>query len=105
MLNCAVLTNDSFIVCSRSLNFYEGEVPINCNAIMMIFVKSKESEMAGGTLYVDGCPGYNEVSMIIAAHIAKVVVQRDPITSEELCALEALKEKGVKVEINPAIIL
>lgn len=105
MLNSAVLVNGNFIVCSKSLNLYEGEIPINCNAIMMIFVKSKESEMAGGTLYVDGCPGYNEVSMIIAAGISKVVVQRDPITSEELCALEALKEKGITVEINSTIIL
>ena len=59
------------------------------------------SEVEGGTLYVDGCPSINEASMIIVAKLKKIVITRNANDSDEMCALELLKERNVEVVINP----
>lgn len=101
MLSQAVLVNGDFIVCSHSKKVYEGDLNFNCNAIVMIFIKARQSEVEGGTLYVDGCPGINEASMIVVAKLKKIIITRDAADSDEMCALELLKERNVEVVINP----
>lgn len=101
MLNQAVLVNGNFIVNSHSKEIYEGDLSFGCNAITMIFIKARQSEVEGGTLYVDGCPSINEASMIIVAKLRKIVITRDANDSDEMCALELLKERNIEVVINP----
>lgn len=105
MLNSAVLVNDDFIVCSHSKHIYEGDLSLECNAVMMLFVKMKKTEMQGGTLYADGCVGLNEAAMIVAAKINKVILTRMPVMSDEMCAIEILKENNISVIYNSNNIL
>ena len=105
MLNQAAIVNGNFIVTSHSKTFYEGDYDFSCNAITMVFLKSRREEVIGGTLFANGCPGINEASMIIAAKLKKVVLNREPENSEELCAVEALKESNVEVVLNQNIFL
>lgn len=105
MLNHAILVNDDFIVNSRSINIYEGDLSVDCNAIMMVFIKAKQSEIENGTLFASGCIGLNEAAMIIAAKLAKVVLTREPTTSDEMCAVEILRENNIQVIYNPDILL
>lgn len=72
---------------------------------MKAFMESRPSEIAGGTLFATGCPGLNEASMIIAATLNKVVFTREPANSDEMCALELLKERNIEIVLNPNIIL
>ena len=101
MLNQAVLVNGDFIVNSHSKQIYDGELNFGCNAIVMVFLKARQSEVEGGTLYIDGCPSINEASMIIVAKLKKIVITRDAHDSDEMCALELLKERNIEVVINP----
>ena len=56
-------------------------------------------------MYTTGCPSLVEVAMIIAAKLRKVVYSRDPIDSDEMCAIELLKENYIEAVCNPNIIL
>ena len=105
MLNQAAIVKDDFIVSTHSKVIYEGEPNFNCNAIMMVFLKPRQSEIVDGTLYANGCPGVNEASLIVVAKIKKAIFSREPETSDELCAIELLKEKGIEIIFNPDIIL
>lgn len=104
MLNHAVLVNGDSVVCSRSFDIYEGtDIRLGCNAVLMMVIKAQHDEMDGGTLYLNGCPGPNEASVIIAAKIKKVIMSRHPEDSDELCAVQALEEQGITVVLNPEI--
>jgi hypothetical protein len=43
--------------------------------------------------------------MIITANLKKVVLSREPQDSDELCAIELLKEHGIEVVFNSNIIM
>lgn len=105
MLQHAVLVKDDFILSSRSINLYEGDINVDCNAIMMIFVKMKQEEIEGSVIYTEGCPGLSEIPMLIMAKIKKLVISREPVTSDEMCAIELLREHNIPVIINPNISL
>lgn len=51
------------------------------------------------------CPTLMAASMIIAAKLERVVHMNEPLTSDEMCAIELLKENGITVNCNPNIIL
>ena len=72
---------------------------------MKTFMASKQEDIEGGILYTNGCPDLVNASMIIAAKLKKVVFNREPINSDEMCALELIKENGITVVCNPNIIL
>ena len=105
MLQHAVLVKDDFILSSRSISLYEGDINVDCNAIMMIFVKMKQEEIKDSVIYTEGCPGLSEIPMLIMAEIKKLVISREPITSDEMCAIELLREHNIPVTINPNISL
>ena len=105
MLTKAVIVNNDFIVYQEIEYIYEGQITVNCDAILKAFMASRASEIEGGVLYATGCPGLTAAGMIIAAKLVKVVYNREPISSDELCALELLKENNIMVICNPNIIL
>ena len=105
MLSHAIIVNDNFIVSQKIEHIYDGDITVDCNAIMKAFMESRTSEITGGTLFATGCPGLNEASMIIAAMLNKVVFTREPANSDEMCALELLKERNIEIVLNPNIIL
>lgn len=72
---------------------------------MKVFMASRPEEVEGGVLFASGCAGLNEASLIISANLAKVIFSREPLNSEELCAMELLKERDIAVVFNPNIII
>lgn len=105
MITKAVIVNGDFIVSQEIEYIYEGQITVNCNAILMAFMASRKSEIEGGILYATGCPGLTSTGMIIAAELKKVVYNREPENSDEMCAIELLKEHGIETIYNPNIIL
>lgn len=105
MLNKAVMVNNNFIVSVEEKEIYNSDVNVTCNAIEMLFVKSKQSEMSGGTLFIAGCPNLNEAGLIVAANFSKIIVNREPTMSDELMARELLLQKNIEFVVNPNIIL
>lgn len=105
MLNKAVMVNENFIVSVEEKEIYNNDINVTCNAIDMLFVKSKQSEMGGGTLFLVGCPNLNEAGLMIAARFSKIVVNREPTMSDELMARELLLQNKIEYIINPDIIL
>lgn len=106
MINHAVIVNGDFIVWQKIDHIYnDGEITVDCDAIMKTFMASKQKDIEGGILYTNGCPDLINASMIIAAKLKKVVFNREPINSDEMCALELIKENGITVVCNPNIIL
>lgn len=72
---------------------------------MKVFMVSRPEEVEGGTLFASGCASLTEASLVISANLTKVVFSREPIDSEELCAIELLKERNITVVFNPNIII
>ena len=105
MITKAVIVNDNFIVSQEIEYIYQGQIKVNCDAILKAFMASRSSEVEGGILYVTGCPDLADSGMIIAAKLSKVIYNRTAITSDEMCALELLKEHNIEVIYNPNIIL
>lgn len=105
MINKAVIVKDDFIVSQEMEYIYDGELTVNCNAILKAFLASRQSEVEGGTLFASGCPGLVSVGMIIAANLKKVIYGREPTNSDEMCSIELLREKGIETIFNPNIIL
>lgn len=105
MITKAIITNNDFIISQTVNPIYEGDITVNCNAILMAFMNGSIEDITGGTLYATGCVGPTEVSMIITADIKKVVLSREPQDSEELCAIELLKEHSIEVVFNSNIIM
>lgn len=105
MINQAIIVNNDFVVCQDTEHIYEGDFVVNCNAIMKVFMASRPEEVEGGTLFASGCASLPEASLIIAANLTKVVFNREPLDSDELCAIELLKEKNISVVVNPNIII
>ena len=105
MITKAVIVKDDFIVSQEIKHVYHGDITVDCNAIMMAFLASRKSEVSKGTLFANGCASLTEASLIISAELVKAVFSREPETSDEMCAIELLKESNVTVVINPSIIL
>ena len=105
MINQAVIVKDDFIVRQEMEFIYEGQLTVKCDAILKAFLASRQSDIEGGVLYVIGCPGLVAVSLVIAAKLVKVVYSREPENSDEMCAIELLKERGIETVHNPSIIL
>lgn len=105
MIQKAAIANDDFIVSKEIEHIYNGEITVDCNAILQTFLASKQSEIEGGILYSDGCPGLTEAGIIVVAKLKKVVYNQEPNNSDEMCAIELLKEKGITTIYNPNIIL
>lgn len=105
MITKAAIVNDDFIVIKEMEHIYEGQIIVNCNAISMAFMAARPEEVEGGILYATGCPELTVAGMIIAAKLSKVVYNREPLDSDELCAIELLKENGIITIYNPNIIL
>jgi len=105
VINHAVIVKDDFIVSQEIEYIYEGQLTVQCNAILKAFLASRQSEVEGGILFVTGCPGLTSVSLIIAAKLSKVVYNREPADSDEMCAIELLRERGIETVCNPSIIL
>ena len=85
---------------------YQGtDITVECSAITRLFIKAREDEVEGGTLYTYGFPDLQEAAMIISSKLTKIVASQEPLTSDELCALEILKESNLSFIINPKIIL
>ena len=105
MINQAIIVKDDFVVCQDTEHIYEGDFTVNCNAIMKVFMASRPDEIVGGTLFASGCAGLTEASLIISANLSKAVFSREPLDSDELCAIELLKERDVSVTFNPNIII
>lgn len=105
MITKAVIVNGDFIVSQEIEYIYEGQITVNCDAILKAFMASRSSEIEGGILYATGCPGLTASGMIITAKLTKVVYNRMAITSDEMCAIELLKENNIEVVYNPDIIL
>lgn len=105
MIQHAIMANKDFVVRTEAEVLYDADLQIRSNAVFMLFVLSKGSEMEGGTLYMDGCPSKSEVELIVPAKIAKVVFTREPETSDEMCALQFLQQEGISTVLNDEIIL
>lgn len=105
MITKAVIVKDDFIVSQEIEYIYQGEITVNCDAILKAFMASRASEIEDGILYATGCPGFTAVGMIIAAKLSKVIYNREPIDSDEMCAIQLLKENGIITVYNPNIIL
>lgn len=99
----AILVKGDFILSTRAINLYKKDIIIDCNAIMMIFVKMKQEEIKDSVIYVNGCPSLNDVSMLFMAKIKKLVLKQAPINSDEMCAVEFLRQNGIPVIIKPDI--
>ena len=72
---------------------------------MKVFMVSRPDEVEGGILFASGCASLTEASLVISANLSKVVFNREPIDSDELCAIELLKERNITVVFNPNIII
>ena len=105
MINQAIIVKDDFVVCQDTEPIYDGDFTVACNAIMKVFMASRPEEVAGGTLFASGCASLTEASLVISANLSKVVFNREPLDSEEMCAIELLKERDVAVVFNPNIII
>lgn len=105
MITKAVIVKGDFIVAQEIEYIYEGQITVNCDAILKVFMASRSSEIEGGILYATGCPDLTASGMIIAAKLAKVVYNHMAITSDEMCAIELLKQNNIEVIYNPDIIL
>ena len=105
MINQAIIVNNNFVVCQEAESIYDGDFAVRCNAIMKAFLAVRPEEVEGGTLFASGCAGPTEVSLIISANLSKVVFSREPVDSDELCAIELLKERNIEVVFNPNIII
>ena len=101
----AAIVKDDFIVVQELEPIYSGDITVNCNAISKVFIASTPEAIEGGTLYMTDCPTLMAASMIIAAKLERVVHMNEPLTSDEMCAIELLKENGITVNCNPNIIL
>lgn len=105
MLAHAVLVNGDFIVAQHAEEVICGDIKTGCSAITMVFVASRQEEVEGGTLYVEGCPNTAEAAMMIAAKVARVVISASPYNADEMTALELLQKKDIEVVTNTRIIL
>lgn len=106
MFTSAVIVSGDFIVCATKEVLYKStDITLGCSAITKLFIKSRQQEVKGGTLYCTQCPTLQETAIIISSKLKKVIVQQEPKDSDELCALEALKNAHIEVIINPKIIL
>lgn len=105
MLDKAVMVNGNFIVSTSEQEIYKHDINVTCNAISMLYIKSKQSEMQGGTLFTKGCPALHEAGLLIATGLRAIVVNRDPENSDELAARELLLQNKIEYVINPDIIL
>lgn len=101
----AILVNGNFVVSTNEQEIYKCDINVTCNAISMLYVNSKKSEMEGGTLFTKGCPELHEAGLLIVTGLKKVVTNREPETSDELAARELLLQNNVEYVINPDIIL
>ena len=106
MVKRAIIIKDDFIVHQEMEYIYNSEdITVNCNAILMAFMASRREEIEGGVLYTSGCPGMLAAGMIVTAKLKKVVFDREPLSSDEMCALELLKENNIETIYNPNIIM
>lgn len=100
----AAIVKDDFIVFQELSTIYEGQITVKCNAIFKCFMASRQSEIEGGTLYTIGCPDLTAAGMIIAAKLTRIVHSEEPTDSDQMCALELIKEHNIEVVHNPNII-
>lgn len=106
MLTSAAIVRGDFIVCATKEVLYEStDITLDCSAITKLFIKSRQQEVKGGILYCAEFPTLQEAAIIISSKLKKVIAQQDPKDSDELCALEALKEAHIETIVNPKIIL
>ena len=105
MMDKAVMVNENFLVSTSEKEVYNHDINVTCNAISMLYIKSKKSEMEGGTLFTMGCPALHEAGLLIVTGLKKVVTNREPETSDELAARELLLQNKIEYIINPDIIL
>ena len=105
MINQAIIVKDNFVVCQDTEQIYEGDFDVKCNAIMKVFMASRPDEIKEGILFASGCAGLTEASLIISANLSKAVFSREPLDSDELCAIELLKERNISVVFNPNMII
>ena len=101
----AVMVNGNLIISASEKEVYNYDINVTCNAISMLYIKSKKSEMEGGTLFTMGCPSLHEAGLLIVTCIKKVITNREPETSDELVARELLLQNKIEYIINPDIIL
>lgn len=105
MITKTTIVNNDYIVSKEIEYIYNNQISVNCNAILMSLMASSLDKVAGGTMYTTGCPSLVEAGMIIAAKLNKVVYSRDPINSDEMCAIQLLKCNNIEAVCNPNIIL
>lgn len=105
MITKAAIVNKDCIVSKEIEYIYDNQISVNCNAILMSLMASSPESIEGGVMYTTGCPGLVEVSMIIAAKLTKVVYSREPLDSDELCAIQLLLDNNIEAVYNPNIIL
>lgn len=101
----AIIVKDDFVVSQEIKHVYRGDITVDCNAIMMAFLASRKSEVNKGILFANGCASLTEASLIISAELVKAVFSKEPETSDEMCAIELLRENNITVVVNPSIIL
>lgn len=101
----AVMVNGDFLVSTSEKEVYNHDINVTCNAINMLYIKSKKSEMEGGTLFTKRCPTLNEAGLLIVTGLKKVITNREPETSDELAARELLLQNKIEYIINLNMIL
>lgn len=105
MITKAVIVNKDYIVSKEIEYIYDNQISVNCNAILMSLMAGSSESIEGGVMYTTGCPSLVEVSMIIAAKLVKVVYSREPLDSDEMCAIQLLLDNNIEAVYNPNIIL
>lgn len=105
MITKAAIVKGDYIVSKEIEYIYDNQISVNCNAILMSLMAGSPEEIEGGTIYTTGCPSLTEVGMIIAAKLTKVVYSREPLDSDELCAIQLLLDNNIEAVCNPNIIL
>lgn len=98
---CALVNGDNFVYCRQK--FPIEEYDITPHAIIGALSKARAANFAGGTAYVSTYPCATCAKALAAAHIKRIVYQRENKQDDGLLASQVLNHFGIEVIHNPEV--
>ena len=105
MTSRAIVVKDNFIAYAKKKKVLSQEdIELQCGAILVLFTKVKNDEIADGTLFCKGCPDLDEATTLAVSGVRKLVFTTQPSSKNETLAIQLLAEKGFDVILNLSLI-
>ena len=95
MTSWAIVVKDNFVVYAKKKKVLSQEdIEIQCGAILVLFTKVKNDEIADGTLFCKGCPDLDEATTLAVSGVKRLVFTTQPSSKMKLLLFNFLPKKA-----------